>query len=132
MFSVLLPWMSYGVGSKTGLDIAGLSKYFILFSGVLLLFFSYIFFKIKKQDKITFYFSFLSALVLFFSYLYELIRIAYQATIAKSLPVEMFGFTTLAANQIHIGYGLYLGTLISFLPCLIRFFELKFTLNKNK
>ena len=62
---------------------------------------------------------------MFLVFLFELIRITYQTTIAKNLPVEMFGAATLAAAQIHIGYGLWLGVGCSLLICIINFIALK-------
>ena len=59
------------------------------------------------------------------TYLFELIRITYQTTIAKNLPIEMFGAATLATAQIHIGYGLWLGVGVSFLPMIVNLVVLR-------
>lgn len=125
LLSILLPWLSYGVGSKTGLDVARLSLYVILISGAVFLVFSYVFFKINKGRSFYLYLVFISSFIMFISFLYELIRIAYQTHVAKNLPVEMFGAATLTTAKIHIGYGLWIGVVASLLPCIVNLIVIK-------
>jgi hypothetical protein len=125
LFSPLLPWMSYGVGSKTGIDIGGTPTYVILISASCLIMINFILLKTAKLIKILLFLAFSSSIILFSFYSYEIIRIAYQTMIAKSLPLEMFGVVSLSANQIKIGYGLWLGGIASLLSLIINFISIR-------
>jgi hypothetical protein len=125
LFCVLLPWMSYGIGSKTGIDIGHVTLYSIIISGTLILLFSYVYFKWSKFEKTFLYLTFTSSLFQFIVYLFEVIRIMYQTTIAKNLPVEMFGVASLATAQIHVGYGLWLGLFASFFMSVLNLFVIR-------
>ncbi len=125
LLSLLLPWISYGVGSKTGLDIGRTSVQVISIVGLLYLIFCYLFFKIKKLNKFLCYFLFILSTILFCSFLVEIIRIGYQTSMTKNLPVEMFGVASIATLKIHIGYGLWLGTGASFILFLVQFISIK-------
>jgi hypothetical protein len=119
LFCVLLPWMSYGIGSKTGIDIGKVALALILISGVLFLFFNFLHFKYTQTNRMFIYLSLGASFVMFGTYLFELVRIVYLTTIAKNLPFEMFGVASLTTAQIHIGYGLWLGLSSSLLLCLV-------------
>lgn len=125
LFSPLLPWMSYGVGSKTGIDIAIRSTYIIAIASIGLLLISFLLFKTTTMKKFFLILALMFSGVIFSIYLYEIVRIAYQTTIANSLPVEMFGVVSLSAKEIHIGYGLWLGVGISFLSLLLNFIAMR-------
>lgn len=117
----LLPWMSYGVGSKTGIDIGDKPANFIFLFSLLLIIFSYIIFKTDKAKKVFLYLVLALSFSITAIYFYELTKIAYQTMIAKSLPVEMFGVVSLATTQIRIGYGLWLGSAASLLTLIISY-----------
>ena len=123
--AILLPWISYGVGSKTGLDIGRTSVETIVISGILFLLFSYLNYKIEKIEKFTLYVVLLLSTLLFGVFVLEIIRIGYQSSITKNLPVEMFGVASLATTKIHIGYGLWLGGAASFIMFLVNLISLK-------
>ena len=121
----LLPWMSYGVGSKTGMDIGGKPANFIFLFSFLLIVISYILFKTNKIQKFFLYTMFFLSLSVCAIYFYELTKIGYQTMIAKNLPVEMFGVVSLATNQIRIGYGLWLGSAASLLSLIINYISIR-------
>lgn len=125
LFAPLLPWMSYGVGSKTGIDIGGMPNYIIFISALCLIIFNIILFKTAAMRKIFLFLAFLASGILFAIFLFEIARIAYQTMIAKSLPVEMFGVVSLSAKEIRIGYGLWLGGAASFLSLLINLISMR-------
>ena len=125
LFAPLLPWMSYGVGSKTGIDIGGSPSYIIFTSALCLIILNLILFKTVAVRKVLLFFAFIASLVLFTFYAYEITRIAYQTMIAKSLPVEMFGVVSLSANQIRIGYGLWVGGVASLLSLIVNFISMR-------
>ncbi len=121
----LLPWMSYGVGSKTGLDVGGNSVLFILLMSLIMLIFSFIHVRTSKAKKFFQYVLLLLSLAITFIYYYQLARIAYQTTIAKNLPVEMFGVVSLATNQIKIGYGLWLGSSAALIATIFNYLAIR-------
>lgn len=121
----LLPWMSYGVGSKTGIDIGGTPTYTIFISALCLILINLILFKTTAIRKVFLFLAFITSLILFSFYSYEIIRIAYQIMIAKSLPVEMFGVVSLSAKQIRIGYGLWVGGSASLLSLIVHFISMR-------
>jgi hypothetical protein len=121
LFAPLLPWMSYGVGSKTGIDIGGKATYIIFMSSICLIIFNFIIFKTEVLRKSFLLLAFLASATLFTLYAYEIIKIAYQTTIAKNLPVEMFGVVSLSAKEIRIGYGLWVGGIAAILSTIINF-----------
>lgn len=121
----LLPWMSYGVGSKTGLDVGGNSVLFILLMSLIMLIFSFIHVRTNKAKKFFQYVLLLLSLAITFIYYYQLARIAYQTTIAKNLPVEMFGVVSLATNQIKIGYGLWLGSSAALIATIFNYLAIR-------
>lgn len=123
--SPLFPWMSYGVGSKTGLDVGGNSVLFILLLSLLMLICSFIQIRIVKAKKLLLYLIFLLSLGVAFIYYYQLARIAYQTTIAKNLPVEMFGVVALSTSQIRIGYGLWLGSTCALLATIFSYLTIR-------
>ena len=125
LICTLLPWMSYGVGSKTGIDIGGTPVYIIMVSSICLMLFSLILYKTPKMRKIFLFLAFITSLIIFSLYLFEITKIAYQTTIAKSIPVEMFGAVSLSAKQIMIGYGLWLGSASSLISLLINFIAMR-------
>ncbi len=125
----LLPWMSYGVGSKTGLDVGGNSVLLILLLSLVMLILSFILARTEKAKKFFLYFLLLLSLSVTFIYYYQLARIAYQTTIAKTLPVEMFGVVALATNQIKIGYGLWVGSSAALVATIFNYLSIRM-LNK--
>jgi hypothetical protein len=125
LLAPLLPWMSYGVGSKTGIDIGGSPTYIIFISALCLILINLILFKTEAMRKIFLFLAFIASLIAFTFYAYEITRIAYQTMIAKSLPVEMFGVVSLSANQIRIGYGLWVGGIASLLSLIVNFISMR-------
>ncbi|MES2614971.1 MAG: hypothetical protein V4591_06120 [Bdellovibrionota bacterium] len=125
LLSILLPWISYGIGSKTGLDVGRNSVQVIFVSGALFLIFSYLHFKLNRIKKIMLYIVFILSALLFASFLIEIIRIGYQATMTKNLPVEMFGVASLATLKMHIGYGLWLGGAASLVIFIVQIISIK-------
>ncbi|APJ02669.1 hypothetical protein [Silvanigrella aquatica] len=125
LLAPLLPWMSYGVGSKTGIDIGGKPTYIIFISALCLIIFNFIIFKTDKIRKVFLFLAFLASITLFTFYCYEIIRIAYQTVIAQSLPVEMFGVVSLSAKEIRVGYGLWVGGSASLLSMIIHFVTMR-------
>lgn len=129
LLSLLLPWISYGIGSKTGVDIGRTSIHVLLISGSLFILFSYFSYKTNKWKKAFLYFTLIASSGMFFTFLFELIRIAYQTSMTKNLPVEMFGVASLATSKIHVGYGLWLGTAASLIPSLLNLVAIKMRKN---
>ncbi|KAB8030651.1 hypothetical protein [Fluviispira multicolorata] len=125
LLSPLLPWMSYGVGSKTGIDIGDKPTYIIFIASFCLILFSFILFKTDKLRKLFLFLSLTASLLLLGVYLYEIIRISYQTMIAKSLPTEMFGVVSLSASQIKVGYGLWVGGGASLLSTIVNLISLR-------
>ncbi|BBH51861.1 MULTISPECIES: hypothetical protein [Fluviispira] len=125
LLSPLLPWMSYGVGSKTGIDIGDKPSYIILISAICLILISSILYKTDRFRKVLLFFALSASLILLSLYLYEIISIAYQTMIAKSLPTEMFGVVSLSASQIKVGYGLWLGGFASLMSTIINFISIR-------
>ncbi len=125
LFSPLLPWMSYGVGSKTGIDIGGTPTNVIFISALSLLTINLIIFKTASMRKLFLFLAFSASAIIFSFYAYEIARIAYQTMIAKSLPVEMFGVVSLSANQIRIGYGLWVGGIAALLSLILNFISMR-------
>lgn len=125
LFCPLLPWMSYGVGSKTGIDIGGTSTYAIFVSAMVLIIINLILFKSTQLKKTFLFLAAIIATIIFTLYCYEITKIAYQTFIAKSLPVEMFGVVALSAKQIKIGYGLWLGAVSALLTLIIHYISIK-------
>lgn len=125
LFCVLLPWMSYGVGSKTGLDIGRVTLAIITLASILFLIFTQIHYRAQKFNRFLLAMSTVFSFTVFFTYLFEIVRVTYLTTVAKNLPVEMFGVASMATAQIHIGYGLWLGVATSFLMSTVQFFSYK-------
>jgi hypothetical protein len=130
LLCVLLPWMSYGVGSKTGLDIGRVTLALISIGCVLFLVSSQIYYHSQKLNRFLLVLCTFFSFVVFFTYLFEIVRVTYLTTVAKNLPIEMFGAASMVTAQIHIGYGLWVGLGTSFVMGLVQLLTYK-SVNKQ-